>query len=68
MVLQIAPIKSTMMLASIIGFILSAMIIYDRWPPWGFAFSIVFVIMFVASLISMTYAPIMERPKKGKSM
>ena len=68
MAIKIAPIKSSMMLVSILGFIISAMVIYDKWPAWGFAFVIVFVILFVASLISMTYAPIEELPKKGKSM
>ena len=27
-----------------------------RWPSFGFAFTMVFVIMFIASMISMTYA------------
>jgi len=46
------------MLTSIIGGIISAMYVYPRSAPWGFTFFLFFVLMFVASMISMTYAPI----------
>ncbi|MGM5487354.1 MAG: hypothetical protein ACQESG_00225 [Nanobdellota archaeon] len=45
------------MITSIIGLIISFNV-FASYPSWGFAFMIVFTLMFVASLISMTYAPI----------
>jgi len=58
MVLKIAPLHGTFMLASIIGFIVSALYIYDWSKTWGFTFALVFVLMFIASIISMTYASV----------
>ena len=45
------------MLAAIIGFLVSATIVSPISRSWGLAFSIIFVLMFVASLVSMSYAP-----------
>lgn len=53
----IAPLPASFMLAAIIGFVVSVTIISPISTSWGLAFSIIFVLMFVASLISMTYAP-----------
>ncbi len=66
-----APLNSTFMLISIMGFLISAIGIYPRFPSWGTAFSLVFVLMFVASMISMTYGDPdlelrMDAPKKKK--
>jgi len=47
------PLSSTYMLVSLIGFILSALML-EIVPSWAFAFMIVFIIMFVASVISMS--------------
>ena len=62
----IAPLSGLFMITSILGFLISAIFIYDLrdqagiiypWAPsLGFSFCLVFVLMFVASLISMTYA------------
>ena len=64
----IAPLKGTFMIISILGFILSVLYLYDfkdaqgniyPWAPtWGLTFAIIFAIMFIASVFSMTYAPI----------
>tara|TARA_Y100000310_G_C20692033_1_gene822937 strand:- start:2375 stop:2599 length:225 start_codon:yes stop_codon:yes gene_type:complete len=54
----ITPLTGGFMITSIIGFLLSAFWIYDISKAWGFAFCFVFTLMFVASLISMTYAPV----------
>jgi hypothetical protein len=54
---KVAPLPGSMMVMSIIGFILSYNI-FKSYPSWGFAFMIVFAIMFISTIISMTYAPI----------
>ena len=57
MQMGIAPLNGSFMITSIIGLIISFNV-FANYPSWGFAFMIVFTLMFVASLISMTYAPI----------
>jgi len=57
---EFAPLKGSFMVISIVGFIISAIWVYKINPTWGFAFCLVFVMMFVASMISMTYAPVAE--------
>ena len=44
------------MLISLMGFIISAIMI-DVIPSWAFAFMIVFVVMFISSVISMSNVP-----------
>ena len=55
--LNIVPLSSGFMLTAIVGFLISIMYVYPRDPTWGFTFVLFFILMFVASLISMTYAP-----------
>jgi len=71
--IQIAPLPSTFMLTSIIGFLVSVIWVGKYNTSYGFAFGLVFGIMFIASLVSMTYAPVgdelqidMRRVKAGK--
>ncbi|MBI2649984.1 hypothetical protein HYX04_01580 [Candidatus Woesearchaeota archaeon] len=45
------------MLTSIVGFLVSAFYILPNSTTWGFTFVLFFTLMFVASMISMTYAP-----------
>ena len=54
--IRIAPLDSTYMLASILGFLISLFWLWDIWPSMAFAFMMVFGIMFVNSMISMTFA------------
>jgi hypothetical protein len=56
--INIAPLKTSFMAASIIGFFVSVYWVSKVWEQMAFAFAILFVLMFVASLISMTYAPL----------
>jgi multisubunit Na+/H+ antiporter MnhB subunit len=42
---------------SIVGFYISVIWVVKRWPDFGVAFAIVFAVMFIASIISLTYAP-----------
>lgn len=64
MALDVAPLKSTFMIAGIVGFFISAVYLLPRSKSWGFAFTLIFVIMIVASLISMTYAPVGDETTK----
>ena len=70
---NVAPLKGGYMITSIVGFMISAIYVFPRSNTWGFTFTIFFTLMFVASLISMTYGPdeamlhaghIRERKKK----
>lgn len=54
---NIAPLSGGYMVTSMVGFIISAFYILPRSQTWGFTFLLFFALMFVASLISMTYAP-----------
>ena len=51
-----APLSSSFMLVSIIGFILSVWLIMDWSETWGFTLTLFFIIMFISSFISMTKA------------
>jgi hypothetical protein len=62
---KIAPLKASFMAASILGMIISAIFIMPDYPDWGMAFLILFVVMFISSLISMAYAPIELADKVG---
>jgi len=54
---NIVPLSGGYMVTSIVGFLISVFYIYPKNNPWGFTFSLFFMLMFVASMISMTYAP-----------
>ena len=56
--IKYAPLSGGFMIASIVGFFVSSIYIADFSLNWGFALAIVFVIMFIASIISMTKAPV----------
>ena len=56
--IKYAPLSGGFMITSIVGFFVSSIYISDFSLNWGFALSIVFIIMFIASIISMTKAPI----------
>ena len=52
---KIAPLTNAFMLTSIVGFLISAVVVYKLNQSYGVAFMIIFIAMFIASLISMTY-------------
>ena len=54
---NVAPLSGGYMLTSIVGFLISAFYILPNSATWGFTFVLFFTLMFVASLISMTYSP-----------
>jgi hypothetical protein len=53
MVKNIAPLNTSFFLISIIGFLTSIFFIAQYSQSWAFAFSIIFFIMFISSIISM---------------
>ena len=55
-----APLKGSFMVIAIIGFLLSIYIVYDYSTNFAVALMLIFTAMFVASLISMTKAPIID--------
>lgn len=68
---KVAPLSSSFMLVSMLGFMIVIIYTgYGRIPlPWGFALGFVFALMFIASIISMTFAPArleMEIDKRRK--
>jgi len=54
---KIAPLPGSFMLASMLGFAISVVWVYPQGKGFGVAFMIIFAAMFIASIISMTYAP-----------
>jgi len=54
------PLKGSFMLMSMIGFLISAYYVYPLSFNFGVTFMFVFVLMFIASLVSMTKAPVIE--------
>jgi hypothetical protein len=62
-----APLKSSFMLAGIIGFLISVIYIPKYSLNWAFAFGLVFLIMIIATLVSMTQSkPVLPLYKKKK--
>ncbi len=57
---QAAPLKRSFLLLSIVGFLITAYLIYPLSFNLGITFMVVFVAMFIASLISMAKGPIIK--------
>jgi hypothetical protein len=53
---KFAPLSGGYMAASMLGILISLMYVYNQSPDWGITFTVIFGIMFVASVISMTVA------------
>jgi 4-hydroxybenzoate polyprenyltransferase len=49
------PFSSGFMLSSIIGFFISVFFVMDISPTWGLTFAIIFVIMFIASVVTLSH-------------
>ena len=60
---KVAPLSGTFLLTAIVGAIISGTYIYDYDKTWGFTLVLFFVMMFVSSLISLTYAESPEHIK-----
>ncbi len=57
---KVYPLSGTFMITAILGFFISVFYVYDLSAPWGFTFSLFFVLMFVASMIALTHASVPE--------
>lgn len=56
---KVAPLHSSLMLFSMLGFIISAFFISNPLvKTWAWAFIVVFVLIFISSVISMSNLPI----------
>jgi len=51
---KFAPLNSAFMATSMLGAVISIMYVLPNSFDWGVAFALIFVVMFVASLISMS--------------
>jgi len=51
---KVVPLSSSFMLTSILGFLISVFFVMQISISWGFTFALVFVIMFIASIINMS--------------
>lgn len=51
-----APLSSGFLFVGLIGFIASLYLFDNLGPTWGFTAVLFFIIIFIASFISMTYA------------
>lgn len=47
------PFSSGFMLTSILGFLISVLFVMNYSETWGFTFALVFVLMFIASIVTM---------------
>jgi len=65
--MKIAPLSGSFMLTSMLGFAISLVWVWPASKPFGFTFMIVFVAMFIASIISVTKAPPEDLLKLEKS-
>ncbi|MEK6960600.1 MAG: hypothetical protein AABX47_05475 [Nanoarchaeota archaeon] len=65
---KVAPLSSSFMATSMIGFFVSFYYIWKLDETWGFTLCLLFVFMFIASMISMRRGMIdgqlAPRPKK----
>lgn len=69
MLSKVVPLKGSFMVTAIVGFLISVLYVYKQLgnKTWGFTFMLFFAAMFISSIISMTYSPIMpEMDKKLK--
>lgn len=55
--LKVAPLSASFMVTSIVGFFISIVFVANYSRTWAFTFGLFFILMFIASLISMTYGP-----------
>ncbi len=71
MTFKVAPLNSQFMLTSMLGFLISTVWVYPNYQSWGVAFALVFALMFISSIISMTHGPVgtaMDIPKPKKAV
>ena len=60
------PLKGSFMVTAILGFLLSYYYIYPVSLDFGLASMIIFTLMFIAALVSMSKAPLMSIKENKK--
>lgn len=58
--MRAAPLHGSFMITAIVGMLVSVIYVWPSSLVWGFTLALFFLLMFVASLISMTLAPITD--------
>jgi len=59
--MKVAHLSAGFMLTSIVGFFISLLFVWKLSISWGFTFCLFFIVMFVASIISMTHADFTDK-------
>ena len=54
------PLKASFMAFALLVFLVSAYLIYPLSLNWGISFMLIFTIMFISSVVSMTKAPVVK--------
>ena len=60
---KVTPLPGSFMITAIVGFFISVVYVFPRSANWGFTFTLFFILMFIASMISVSYAPVDEHLK-----
>ena len=55
------PLKGSFMATAMLGFLISAYWVYPQSLNYGISFMIIFTLMFIASFVSLTKAPVLRR-------
>jgi F0F1-type ATP synthase assembly protein I len=55
------PLKGSFMATAMLGFLISAFWVYPQSLNYGITFMIIFILMFIASFVSLTKAPVLRR-------
>jgi len=55
------PLKGSFMATAMLGFLISANWVYPQSLNYGISFMIIFTLMFIASFVSLTRAPVLRR-------
>ncbi len=55
------PLKGSFMATAMLGFLISAFWVYPQSFNYGITFMIIFILMFIASFVSLTKAPVLRR-------
>ena len=58
--MKFAPLSGGFMITSMIGFLIATMFLPQYSPTWAVVIGVISVMLFVASVISMTKAPVEE--------
>jgi hypothetical protein len=66
---KMTPLPGTFMITAMLGFLITTVYTVSGRldPTWGFAFDLVFVIMFIAAVLSITPEPLPKTPVSAKA-